>query len=58
MAKKKAQPKKETTGLVEVRFLASNLAGKYLLPYSPGHTAFLEAKQAEELIKAKDAEPV
>lgn len=58
MAKKKVQPKKETTGLVEVRFLASNLAGKYLLPWSPGHIAKVDANQAAELIEAGDAEAV
>lgn len=33
----------------------SNLSGKYLLPYSKGHTFSISEVQAQELIDNKDA---
>jgi hypothetical protein len=56
MAKKKEATKKATTKKVEI--LAHNCAGKYLLPYSKGAKVTLEAKQADELIAAKDAKEI
>jgi hypothetical protein len=51
--------KKETANKTKkVEITAHNLAGKYLLPYSKGAVVSLEAKQADELIKAKDAKEV
>lgn len=52
-AKKKA--KKTTSKKKKIKVLASNLAGKYLLPYNPGQVVELEAKQAQEMIDAGDA---
>ncbi|HET8885230.1 MAG TPA: hypothetical protein VFM70_02650 [Salinimicrobium sp.] len=53
---KEVKPK--NAGLKKLRALVSNLPGKYLLPYNKGQEFEIEAKQAEEMIKAKDAEEV
>ena len=53
-----AKKLKSATKKVKVHILASNLAGKYLLPYNPGQEVKLDAKQAEELIAAGDAKEV
>lgn len=52
-AKKKT--KKASVKKQKVTVLASNLAGKYKLPYNPGQVIELEAKQAKEMIDAGDA---
>jgi hypothetical protein len=53
MAKKTTEPKK-----VKIKILASNMAGKYLLPYNPGQIIEIETKQAQEIIQAGDGEKV
>ena len=53
--KKEKQEKKVEKTTVTVEILAHNMAGKYGLPYSYGNIVEIEAKQAKELIDAKDA---
>lgn len=55
MAKKST---KKTSDKVKVEITCDNAPGKYLLPYSRGAKAELEAKQAEEMIEAGDAKEV
>lgn len=56
MSDKKTNKEAQTQKRVKV--LVDNLAGKYLLPWNKGQVISIEAKQAEELIQAKDAEEV
>lgn len=57
MAKAKNKTENKAAGKVMVEITAFNMAGKYLMPYSPGHIVELEAKQAEEIIEAGDGKP-
>lgn len=47
--------KKKSSGKKRIKITCDNAIGKYLLGYSDGDIAELEAKQADELIKAGDA---
>lgn len=47
--------KKAKKGFKVVKIQCHNAAGKYLLPYNYGQEVELEAKQADEMIEAKDA---
>lgn len=58
MKKEKKEVKKAEKTTVKVEILASNMAGKYGLPYNPGFKVELEAKQAKEMIDANDAKEV
>ena len=56
MAKKKTTTKAKTK---DVEILCDNCAGKYLLPWNKGQVVKgMEAKQADEMIEAKDAKEV
>ncbi|MEO0573215.1 MAG: hypothetical protein AAF039_16025 [Bacteroidota bacterium] len=51
----KARTKKAPAKKAKVKIILP-VAGRFKLPYNLGQTVSLEAKQAEELIKAKYAE--
>lgn len=53
----KSKPAKKTSKK-KIRITCHNAAGKYGLGYSHGDIALMEAKQADEMIEAKDAEEV
>jgi hypothetical protein len=57
MSKKKIASKNEDKK-IKVEITCDNASGKYHLPYNRGHVAVLEAKQAQELIAAKDAKEI
>lgn len=52
--KTKKEVKDPSLKKVKVKILAANMAGKYLLPFSPGQIAELPQIQAEEIIEAGD----
>jgi len=53
-----ATAKKDKKDLVKVEATSHNLSGKYLLPYNKGQKFEIEAKQAKEMIEAKDVKEV
>jgi len=53
-----ATAKKTKSDLVKVEATVHNLSGKYLLPYNKGQKFEIEAKQAKEMIEAKDVKEV